>query len=534
MLHFLSLVLSLTASRVLAAAPESKSRCSSFKLSNLSDTALTAATYYAHGDLVNLTSSGGYVTSNDLVSFCRLQLTITTNSTANSSAHTELWLPDAWNSRLLGVGNGGFSGGVVYSSLSYEGIQNGFASFSTDTGHTSSSSDGSWALGNPNAIVDFGTRAMHMSLVSAKEITRQFYGEAAHHSYYLGCSTGGRQGLKEIQTHPESFDGVVVGAPANWMSHLLPWEIKARLNVEPVNSSRWITASQWSAIHDEVLKQCDAVDGVSDGIISNPRQCNFRPEALTCRPSANTSACLNLDQLAALHKIYRDYVEANNTWIFSRYEPGGELVYSSAAGVFGPTVFQIGIDYYRYLVLNDSSWDPSTLDYATIQKGIEVNPGQMDAVSPNITGFASRGGKLLHYVGWADQLIAPGNSLLYYESVVANTLHSSTLDPDSFYRLFTVPGMIHCSGGDGANAFGGTGQAAYGMPPGRADASHDIMRAMVKWVEHDTAPKELIATKYNGDNATLGTAFTRKLCMYPKNAVFRGGDNTTADSFECE
>ncbi|KII91121.1 hypothetical protein PLICRDRAFT_680308 [Plicaturopsis crispa FD-325 SS-3] len=503
----LSLALSLS---VYAAESANKSHCLSFSVTDpsLNATTLAGTTYYAKGDLVNLTSYGGTTTSNNLAAFCRLELTINTNSTANSSAKTELWLPDDWNSRLLGVGNGGWSGGIVYPALAYNGIQNGFASFSTDTGHQSAVSDGTWALNNPNAILDFASRAMHMSVLASKVITE---------------NTGGRQGLKELQLYPESFDGVVVGSPANWLSHLQPWSIHQNLNVLPVNSSQWIPNSLWPVIHDEVLKQCDAIDGVEDGLVSDPQRCIFRPEAITCRPSSNTSTCLI------------DYYETNGTFIFSGYQPGGELLYP-AGSLVGSSVLEISVDYYRDFILNDPTWDCNTLDFATIQEGIRLNPGQMDAVDPNITDFADRGGKLLHYVGWGDPLIAPGNSIHYYESVVAHTMRYSDIDPESFYRLFTVPGMGHCGNGNGPTAFGAesASDASAVAPPGKPDAAHDILLAVVNWVENNTAPAELIATKYVDDNSTLGVSFTRKLCPYPQHSVFTGGDNTTANSFQCK
>ncbi|KAI5478000.1 feruloyl esterase-like protein [Pseudohyphozyma bogoriensis] len=487
-----------------------RSQCHDFAPSAIEDVAVVGVTYYDYGDLVNLTSSGGAVDATDLDPFCRVQLWITTNATTGNGAVSELWLPDDWNSRLLGVGNGGWSGGVVYSSLSYDGANRGFATFSTNTGHNSSTLDGTWGYDDPNAIIDFGWRAMHMTVVAAKNLTEQYYGDAAKKNYYLGCSTAGRQGIKEMSRFPSDFDGVVIGSPANEMAGLQAWSLRQDLAVLPVNSSQWIPASTWELIHAEALKQCDGIDGVLDGVISDPRDCHFRPEALTCRPGQNASTCLNVDQINALRTVYTDYYEGDEY-----YEVGGELLYAN--GLVGTSPFSISTNYYQDFILNDTTWDFTTLNYSTIQKGYEINPGNMDTTSRDLLPFFDRGGKLLHYVGWSDQLIAPGNSLRFYEDVAAYTLANSEYDVDDKYRLFTVPGMGHCNGGSGANGFGG-----------------EVLMAMVDWIEQDSTPEYLVATKYVNDNATLGTAFTRKLCPYPLRGTYAGGDNTTYTSFDCK
>ncbi|KAI5478525.1 feruloyl esterase-like protein [Pseudohyphozyma bogoriensis] len=494
-----------------------RSQCINFKPSAVDDVAIVGVTYYELGDLVNLTSYGGTVDSTSLDPFCRIQMWITTNSTTGNGAASELWLPDDWNSRLVGFGNGGWSGGPVYSSLSYDGANRGFAAFSTNTGHNSTSLDGSWAPGNPNAVVDFGWRAMHMTTVAAKNLTEQYYGDAPKKNYYLGCSTGGRQGIKEMTRFPDDFDGVVIGSPANKMAGLLPWEIRQDLAMLPVNSSSWITTDMWTVL---------------DGVINNPPSCNFRPQTLTCRPKQDPSTCLNLDQLAALETIYTDYYNGDE-YIFASYEPGGELLYP-VSGLLTPTPFGIATSYYPNFILN-TTWDYTTLNFSTIQQGFDINPGNMDTDGGDLLDFFNGGGKLLHYVGWSDELIAPRNSIRFYDEVSAYTTANSNLTVDDVYKLYTVPGMGHCSSGAGANAFGGEGQRAKGMPPLVEDSpKYDILMAMVDWIEQDTAPDYLIAASYVKNNATLGTQYTRKLCPYPQQGKFTGTDNTTYTSFECE
>jgi len=406
---------------------------------------------------------------------------------------------------------------------------------STDTGHSSNTTDATWAgPGNDNAIIDFGWRALHLSVVAGKEVVNSYYSQDVAKAYYIGCSTGGRQGLKEVQMFPDDFDGVVVGSPANWMSHLLPWEIHMALNVLPTSSPEFITAAMWTdVIHSEVLRQCDSLDGLTDGIINDPRFCNFRPETLACRPAQNTSTCLTLPQIHALHRIFATYFETNQTYVFGPYYPGGEAAYPD--GLVGASSFALPENWMRFLVLNDTEWTMDQYNASVLRLAEEVDPGQTDAINPNITAFAGppHNGKILHYVGWADQLISPGNSVHYYETVHAFMQATMGTDIDDIYRLFTVPGMNHCQGGFGANAFGGVLQASAGMPPLALDAQHNILAALVEWVERGQAPSTLTAAYYNDNNVTAGVNFTRPLCKFPASVRFVGGDPSDAASFRC-
>ncbi|EIN07982.1 feruloyl esterase-like protein [Punctularia strigosozonata HHB-11173 SS5] len=408
---------------------------------------------------------------------------------------------------------------------------------STDTGHNSTVFDGSWH--EPNQIVDWAFRAMHLSVIAGKQVVEAYYGKQEDmKSYYLGCSTGEalplRTDLKEIQRFPEDFDGIVIGSPANWMSHLQSFSIHINLNVLPVNGSHWIPPALWKGpIHDEVLRQCDMIDGVADGIINNPLACNFRPETLSCRPGQDPSACLTLDQIVALRKIYSAYIETNQTFIFNGYYPGGELGFPN--GLVGENILTIAPEYFQLWVLNDTSFSPFDLTLADIELADKIDPGTQNAIDPNITAFVSapHNGKVLHYVGWADQLISPGNSLHYYDTVQAFMQTETDASVDDFYRLFTVAGMQHCSGGFGANAFGGSGQAAAGMPPLSNDPQHNILSAMVAWVENGTAPDNFTAVWYEDNDATQGVGFSRPLCKFPANLRFDGGNSNASSSFTC-
>ncbi|EED79835.1 feruloyl esterase-like protein, partial [Postia placenta Mad-698-R] len=382
-----------------------------------------------------------------------------------------------------------------------------------------------------NAIVDFGWRALHLSVVTGKEIVQQYYGKTQSKSYYMGCSSGMTR-LKELQSFPEDFDGVVVGSPANWWTHLDDWQIRMSLDVQ--SPSAFINTSIWTdVIHPEVLRQCDALDGLTDGIINDPRFCAFRPETLTCRPGQSTSTCLTLPQIEAVHRIYSDYYETNQTWIFGPYYPGGEVEYPY--GLVGAAPYPIGPDWFRYFITNDTTWTIDQYNASLVWLSDEINPGQCNAIERNLTSFAGPGhnGKLLQYVGWADQLISPGNSIHYYESVYAFTRAYTDLDINDFYRLFTVPGMNHWYSGYSANAFGGVQQASAGMPPLSLSPENNVLAAMVQWVEEGVAPTSFVAVHYNDNNVEDGVAFTRPLCQYPTSLRYTGGNETDAGSFEC-
>jgi len=251
------------------------------------------------------------VSPTHLRALCAVQINVTSS---NSSAYSfGLFLPQEWNERFLAVGNGGFSGGVNWLDMA-AGVGYGFAAMSTSTGHNSLSNGSTWALNQPEKRIDFGYRAMHGSVVLAKHIVEKYYRCEPKYNYYSGCSTGGRQGLKEVEMFPEDFDGVLAGAPAWWTSHLQTWTLKVALYNLPNTSAHHIPPTLYPVIGAEVLKQCDPQDGLVDQVISDPVGCDFFPEALLCAPNVTnqTSArCLTAAQIGTLYHIYNDYVETN-------------------------------------------------------------------------------------------------------------------------------------------------------------------------------------------------------------------------------
>lgn len=310
---------------------------------------------------------------------CAVEINVT--SSATSAFSFGLFLPEAgsWNERFLAVGNGGFFGGVNWLDMA-AGLGYGFAVMSTDTGHSSGPGDLSWALNAEETKIDWGYRAMHGSVVMAKQVVEAFYAKKPSYSYYSGCSTGGRQGIRELQLHPDSFDGVLAGAPAWWTSHLQTWTLKAGLFNLPVDAPHHIPATLFPAIAKEVLKQCDAQDGLVDTIISDPFGCNFYPEALLCGTNVTnqtTAGCLTSPQIDTLYKLHNPYVETNDTFVFPGFTLGSEAQWTVLLGASKPNAY--GYAYVQNFVLNDASWNYWDFNNSIIELADSINPGNATA-----------------------------------------------------------------------------------------------------------------------------------------------------------
>lgn len=463
-------------------------------------------------------------------------------SSPDSSFNFGLFLPDKWNSRYIASGNGRLSGGIKWNDME-SNVLNGFAAVSTDTGHLSEAFDGSWALNNPESIIDWGYRAMHESVVMGKAITEAYYDENIKFSYYAACSTGGRQGLKEIQKFPEDFDGVLAGAPAWWTSRLQPWSLEVGLWNLPVDAPTHIPSALFPVIGAEVLKQCDPQDGLVDNIIQDPYGCNFYPEALLCNSSTNQSNCLTAPQLKTVQKFYHDWTDVNNTFVFPSYPFGAEDQYGFLLNTDYGIPSSAGTSWVSNFVLNKTTginW-LTDFDYSTVQLGDSINPGNANADDFDISPFAHRGGKLIHYHGLSDGLI-PARSSIYFHQQVLGTLIPAGVNVPDFYKFYLVPGMQHCRGSvnDAPWYIAGGGQPFVLGPtvsgvPGFDDAKHNALLALMEWVEQGIAPEEIIATKYVNDSVAAGVKKQRPLCPYPSQARYDGqGNPDDAASWTCK
>jgi feruloyl esterase len=440
-----------------------------------------------------------------LPAFCRVAATIRPSS--DSDIKVEVWLPLAgWNGKFQAVGNGGWAGTITYAAMASV-LQRGYATASTDTGHAGTMGDGSFALNHPEQVVDFAYRAVHEMTVQAKAIVEKHYGNGPRLSYWNGCSTGGRQGLKEAQKYPADYDGIIAGAPANFMTHLGAhslWVAHATLK----DPASFIPREKFSVIHKAVLDACDALDGVKDGVLEDPGRCHFDPKTIQCA-AGDSSACLTPPQVEAVRRIYAPAKNPRTgAEIFPGLEPGSENGWVAMAG--GPRPLSISNDHFRYLVFKDPNWDFKTLDFdKDIALADRLDDGVMNTTDPNLGPFFKRGGRLLMYHGWVDQLIAPRNSINYYQSVV-KALGGVEKVNDSI-RLFMVPGMAHCAGGDGTSTF-------------------DTVGVIERWVEQKQTPTQIVASHMT--NGVVDR--TRPLCPYPSIAAYAGsGDTNDAANFTC-
>lgn len=478
-----------------------------------------------------------------LPEYCAVYVNV--SSSATSSYEFGLWLPiNTWNKRYMAYGNGGFTGMIAFADMA-PGLFYGFATVSTNTGHNSSvteAGDAGWALNNPETRTDWGWRALHGSVALGKELTEAFYSEDISYSYYAGCSTGGRQGLKSVQMFPDDFDGVLAGACAWWTTHQQNWDLKLATYNLPNNASHHITETQVDALATEVLRQCDEVDGVKDNIIMNGYACDFRPETLLCDgPSANKSTCFTADQIDTVYKIYSPWVETNDSFVFPSFAYGSEtqfaqMIMTDDDEQDSPS----GIAYPRDFVYNDANWPWENLDFSTIQLSDQLDPGNATAGDFDLRPFKNKGGKLIHYHGFADGEIPTGSSIYYYKQV-QKMLTPLGIELEDFYRFFLIPGMEHCLDSvhdapwyiASANQPGGlTGTNVWGVP-GYRDRKHDAILALMAWVENGIAPDELIATKFIDDTPSEGVQAQRPLCVYPKEAKYVGGNWNETSAFEC-
>lgn len=487
------------------------------------------------------------------VAFCRVQITV------QPQINIEIWLPqpEKWNHRFQAVGGGGYAGAISYSALAQavtgDQVTGQFATASTDTGHPAAGTEngqgaangarsgGGFALNpvnetlNEGLIVDFASRSLHEMTVKAKAVIVAYYGESPKFSYWNGCSTGGRQGWMEAQRFPKDYDGILAGAPAfNW-DRFIPAELWPAVAVN-VGVGAPVLQTKLNAVTAAAVKACDALDGVVDGVISDPRKCHFDPHILQCgKPGAPTDGtCLTDAEAYAIQQIWQGPRDPGGKFLWYGLEPGASL-----AGLANSAPFPIALDHWRVWIEQSPLFDWQTLTVASFAAGFEKSSRKFNKVigtdDPNLSAFRRHGGKIITYHGWSDQLIFPRGSIDYFERVVAS--NGGVEQVRKFERLFMVPGMNHCSGGAGAVNFG---QSSFGPPaPVPLDPEHNVVLALQRWVEHGVAPDHLIATTdpqpiHTSENPTSPATFTRKLCPYPQAARYDGkGDPNSAASFIC-
>jgi feruloyl esterase len=439
----------------------------------------------------------------------------------------EVSLPSKWNGRFYMIGNGGHAGEALDDAgrvtQRNQALQLGFAFAQTNTGHDARKEPGAtFVMSNPQKAIDYAYRAVHLTAITTKAITKDYYGKPISRAYWNSCSNGGRQGLIEAQRFPEDFDGIVANAP--WVDQT-GFTIGAMWNQKALSAAP-VTAAKLAMVAEKVMGKCDAIDGLKDGLIDDPRKCNFDParDVPACAAGTDSDDCLTPAQAEAITKVYSGPM-SNGKPFFPGYMPGSEAV---VQGLFGggtgsgwlnvivatqpdakPADFNLAEGTMRYLVHKppQPDYDYKAFDFDRDIHALDEWSKQADAKNPELAKFNKRGGKLLMTYGWADSILQPMAGVNYYEQAEAKNGPATA----EFFRLFMVPGMAHCGGGIG---------------PDR----HDPMTAMINWVERGKAPDSMVASRVV-DNQVVRT---RPLCPYPQVARYSGqGSIDDAANFRC-
>jgi hypothetical protein len=493
--------------------------CNELGAVKLPDTTITYANFFAVGAKIGA---------------CRVIGAI--HPTEDSNIGFEVWLPfGGWNGKYLAVGELGAAGAINQPGI-VEAVRRGYAASSTDTGHVGANQD--YAPGHPEKVIDGGWRAKHLEAERSKQFIRLFYDKPAKHSYTSSCSNGGRQALMEAQRFPEDFDGLIVGAPVHDLTHLVVasvWNEQALWKVP----GAYLGGSKRAALQAATLASCDALDGVKDGVVEDPRRCHFDPSTLVCPEGTDSESCLTPPQLNAVRMIMQG---PRNPRTGKQIYPG---LFTSASGD----------DDWRFFLTGSAtpgtSWTSQMANSFLSRKVDEVPaPGKRDllkfdfdrdvaivdakvarvtnATDSNLQSFrkANPTGRIIIWHGWEDPAASALRTVDYYQEVV-----SINPTPDEFVRLFMVPGMVHCSGGPGPDSFG---QMLPQETPLSHSPEHDVLSALEHWVEDGVPPERIVAVKYVDDDPAKGILRTRPLCRYPMTAVYKGiGSTDEAANFEC-
>lgn len=454
-----------------------------------------------------LVTSGSSDGQSNLPAFCRVAITV------DPQVNIAVWLPTSatYNSRFQAVGGGGYAGTISFGAMA-GALRNGYATASTDTGHSAiTQPGGSFAL-NPNGtlngqlIEDFASRSLIELTKKAKTLIAAYYGQVAAYSYWNGCSTGGRQGLMLAQRLPDGYDGILSAAPAiNWdrfiPAELWPQVVMQRELGGPIAQCKLAVVSQ------AAVQACDDLDGVTDGVVDEPRRCDFDLSSLI----GTTTPCGDFteDDARVIRMIWEGPRGTDGSFLWYGLAKGAPLNFLA-----GTNPFPIATDHFRYWIKQNPAFDWKTLDYAGFEQSFrdsqQLFNGVIGTDDPDLSAFRDAGGKVLIWHGWNDQLIFPEGTIDYYERVIG-TFHS-TEQVQRFARLFMAPGVFHCGGGTGPQVF-------------------DSFGALVNWVEDGEAPDRIIASRVEGGV----TVRTRPLCAFPYVARYdRKGDPNSHESFECK
>ena len=509
----LALAIVPVAAQVATSAASAGTACANLAALTIPNVTIKSATAVPAGPFT--ASAGG--TPITLPAFCRVEATA--RPTNDSDIKFEVWIPpaEAWYGKFEGVGNGGYSGAIGYAAMA-TGLRRGYAVASTDTGHTGD--DMKFGQGHPEKVIDWAYRSVHVMTETSKLIVRVAQGRFAEHAYFVGCSSGGHQALTEAQRYPEDYDGIIAGDPANnrirqTFAFLHSWIATHDKDGKPI-----IPQAKLPLLTKAAVEACDALDGLKDGLIDDPRRCHFDPAKLLCpatapgQPPKDDASCLTAAQVESAKKTYEGVKNPRTgEQIFTGW-PRGSEGFGDAPGqswrayIMDPQE-PMRVGFFKYFLFHDPNWDYRSIDWERDLAYAEQKMPFMAAVDKDMTPFKKRGGKLLMYTGWSDPVVPPQDTVAYYDAVVKTM---GGLDKTrEFYRFFLAPGMGHCSGGPGPNQF-------------------DHLSALEQWIEKGVAPDKMIAT-----HSTAGKIDrTRPLCVYPLVARYRGtGSSDEAANFAC-
>ncbi|KAF2254843.1 ferulic acid esterase [Trematosphaeria pertusa] len=514
----LPLLLSLLADLAVANSKSFESKCNDIARDMQTGYAtINFVQYLPAGSTINHTAEGLNATCVSSsappmpVALCRVGLHVPTSS--SSYVLIEAWLPEKWESRLLSTGNSATGGCIDYPQMAY-GASFGFATVGTNNGHNGSSAGAFFH--QPEVLKDFSWRALYTGAVIGKETTKKFYDCEDFKSYHIGCSTSGRQ----------LFDGIVSGAPVINNDGLVSWYGYALETVLGANTSdSYLTPENWKLVHEEVQKQCDALDGAADGILEDTRRCKLDSKPLYCLTS-NRPGCLSTPQVFAMEQIFSPFVYGN-TYLHPGAAHGDETSFSE--GIYSSIPITFLVEGFRFIFYNDLSWEPSRFTPLDALKVVQANPGDLHTFNPNLTAFRDRGGKILHWHEQSDALASVRNSDWYYDLVLNTTTSGNVASLDEFYRYFRISGTYHCGGGPGANFIGQSGLARKEKP------EDNVLLAIVDWVEKGTAPEYVRGVKFVDDEPEKGVVFTRRHCKHPLTNIYNGraGNGTDEDGWRC-
>jgi len=486
-------VLASSATAAAAQVARLSDSCEELASTMLSNATVTAARAYAAGEF---TSGRTF----QVPAFCRVM--VTARPSPDSEIKVEVWLPEAWNGKLLGTDNGGFSGAINYAALA-GAVTKGYAAVSTDTGHTGDQME--FGIGHPEKIVDWAYRSVHEMTTIAKTVVEHAKGHAPARTYFSGCSTGGQQALSEAQRYPADYDGIVAGDPGNNRINLIYGFLWSWLATHDSDGTPILPSAKLSALANAAVAACDKDDRLEDGLIGDPRTCRFEPSVLACHGD-ETDACLTPRQIDAAKKVYAGAKTKSGQQLYPGWAPGSEAGWGTY--ITNPKE-PVRIGLFRGWVFQDTSWDPRSFDWDKDVATVSTKYPFLNAMSTDYSEFRSRGGKLIMYTGLADPVTSPLDTFAYYESIAKAMGGIDAIR--SFFRFFPAPGMAHCGGGAGPNAF-------------------DALAALDAWVEKGTVPDSIPAS-----HATNGQVDrTRPLCAYPAVAHYNGaGSIDDAANFRC-